>query len=74
VFLIDLPRLDEEDRTSTDSMTFFGNELIHFIEAMGLQQEVIQSVYKFDFSETKGLAFVHSMFVLAYWVPLLRSS
>ena len=51
-------------------MTFFGKELVHFIEAMGLQQEIVDSVYKFDFSETKGLAFIHSMSV-SPGLPLL---
>ena len=46
-------------------MTFFGKELVHFVEAMGLQQEIVDSLYKFDFSETKGFAFVHSMLVLS---------
>lgn len=63
MFLIDLPKSDGDERTTRDSLTFFGKELVHFLEAMGLQQEIVDSVYKFDFSETKGLAFVHSMFV-----------
>lgn len=54
-------------------MTFFGKELIHFLEAMGLQQDVVQSLYKFDFSETKDLAFVHSMFVLTMRLPHLKT-
>lgn len=69
VFLIDLPRSDKDAQITRDNMTFFGKELVHFLEAMGLQQEIIDSVYKFDFSKTKGLAFVHSMFVLPFPVP-----
>jgi len=45
-------------------MTFFEKELVHFLKAMGLAKEVVDSLYKFDFSRTKGLAFIHSMFVL----------
>ncbi len=46
-------------------MTFFGKELIHFLEAMGLQRDIVLSLYNFDFSETKSLAFIHSMLVQA---------
>lgn len=64
VFIIDLPRRDEKELSKQQpAMTSFGEELIHFVQAMGLQQEVVQSLSKFDFSETAGLAFVHSMFV-----------
>ena len=60
VFLIDLPRLPEGDTTSPDKMTFFGQELVYFLQAMDLQKEVIQSIYNFDFSATTHLAFVHT--------------
>ncbi|KAI9872499.1 MAG: hypothetical protein M1830_001548, partial [Pleopsidium flavum] len=73
VFLIDLPRIARHDGTSRDSMTLFGKELIHFIESMGLQQEVIESIYNFDFSGTKDLAFVHSMFVLPIEFSYLKA-
>lgn len=66
MFLIDLPKSDKAERTTRDNMPFFGKELVHFLEAMGLQQEIVDSVYKFDFSETKSLAFVHSMSVLSF--------
>lgn len=61
VFLIDLPRLTEGQRTSRDHLTFFGTELIHFLKAMGLDQSIIDSMYNFDFIETKDLAFVHNI-------------
>ena len=61
VFLIDLPRLKGRETTSANGMTFFGTELLHFLQAMGLQQEIIQSIYNFDFSSTKDFAFVHTI-------------
>ena len=59
VFWIDLPRLP--DGGTASEMTFFGKELIYFLEAMGLEDKIIQSVYSFDFSATKDLAFVHTI-------------
>lgn len=61
VFLIDLPRLAGGQQVLLESMTFFGRELIHFIKAMGLQEDVLRSVYNFDFSATDGLAFIHTI-------------
>ena len=61
VFLIDLPRLPEDQRTTPKDMTFFGTELIYFLEAMGLEQTIVDSMYKFDFTATKNLAFVHNI-------------
>ncbi len=42
-------------------MTLFGTELIYFLEAMGLEHNIIDSIYHFDFTATKDLAFVHSV-------------
>ncbi|KAA6407198.1 MAG: hypothetical protein FRX48_09000 [Lasallia pustulata] len=61
VFLIDLPRLAADHQVLPEHLTFFGRELIHFIRAMGLHEDVVQSVYSFDFSATDGLAFVHTI-------------
>ena len=61
VFLIDLPRLPEGQTTSSENMTFFGQELIYFIKAMGLDSNTIESIHKFDFSATKDFAFVHTI-------------
>ena len=61
VFFIDLPRLPEGQRTTSKEMTFFGTELIYYLEAMGLEQSIIDSMYNFDFTPTKGLAFVHTI-------------
>ena len=61
VFLIDLPRLSEGRCTKSEDMTFFGTELIYFLEALGLEQTIIDSIYNFDFTATGHLAFVHSI-------------
>ncbi|KAI9884129.1 MAG: hypothetical protein M1823_004101 [Watsoniomyces obsoletus] len=64
VFLVDLPRLKEPDqpvKKVKENLTFFGQELVYFLEAMGLEADVIKGVLQFDFSATKDLAFVHSI-------------
>ena len=61
VFIIDLPRLPEGTTVGEDDLTFFAQELVYFCKAMGLQQEVTQSLYKFDFSATSEMAFVHTI-------------
>lgn len=61
VFLIDLPRLAGDQASTRENMTVFGQDLIYFLEAMGLDQKVIESIYKFDFSKTHNLAFVHTI-------------
>ena len=61
VFLIDLPRLPEGQRTTAEDMTFFGSELIHFLKATGLEHSIIESIYNFDFAATRDLAFIHTI-------------
>ncbi|OCL12775.1 phospholipase D/nuclease [Glonium stellatum] len=61
VFLIDLPRRPNDERGSRDDLTFFGKELMHFVEAKGLGKDVQDGLLKFDFSETDHLAFVHTI-------------
>ena len=61
LFLVDLPRHPKGCRRSPDDMTFFGKELIYFCQAMGLQNDVVNSIYDFDFSATKDVAFVHTI-------------
>ena len=61
VFLIDLPRLPKDHRTTAEDMTLFGTELIYFLEATGLEHSIVDSIYHFDFTETKNLAFIHTI-------------
>ena len=59
--MIDLPRHPNDEHRSRDDLTFFGKELMHFVEAKGLGQQVQTGLLKFDFSETSHLAFIHTM-------------
>ncbi|KAJ4325777.1 hypothetical protein N0V94_000537 [Neodidymelliopsis sp. IMI 364377] len=61
VFIIDLPRRVDGVGGKDDVCTNFMNELINYLEAQNLDEKVIDGVLKFDFSQTKNLAFVHSM-------------
>ncbi|KAF2197973.1 phospholipase D/nuclease [Delitschia confertaspora ATCC 74209] len=61
VFIIDLPRRSDNGVGQKDDLTFFGKELLYFIEALGLSKPVCDSLLKFDYSATKHIAFVHSI-------------
>ncbi|KAK4554341.1 hypothetical protein LTR86_008549 [Recurvomyces mirabilis] len=66
VFIIDLPRLDEEVKATKDGLTDFGCELMHFLEKQGMYQDVMDGVLKFDFSATRDIAFVHTIGGIMY--------
>jgi hypothetical protein len=72
VFLIDLPRR-KDSVSSTDDLTFFGKELMYFLEKQGLQENAREGVLKFDFSNTEHLAFVHSSFGSHYDEDMRRN-
>ena len=59
-FIIDLPRLPDGPQAAED-LTFFGKELVYFLNAQGLERSIVNSLYKFDFSATRDLAFVHTI-------------
>ena len=61
LFLVDLPRLPASANTSNAEMTPFGDDLIYFLKAMSLDPKIVQSIYNFDFSATRNLAFVHTI-------------
>lgn len=61
LFLIDLPRLPPGESTIAEAMTPFGQDLIYFLNAMGLDASIIQSLSHFDFSATRDHAFVHTI-------------
>ncbi len=61
VFLIDLPRRADGIVGDKNDLTIFGKELMRFLEAQKVGQNIIDGVLKFDFSGTKHIAFVHSM-------------
>ncbi|KAF2236252.1 phospholipase D/nuclease [Viridothelium virens] len=61
VFLIDLPRLSDNQRMVRGELTPFGEELMYFVDAMGMQEDVKEGLLKFDFEKTKHLGFVHTI-------------
>lgn len=60
VFLIDLPRLEAGNERS---MTAFGENVIRFLEASGVDDGMVKSLTNYDFDATKRLGFVYSMSV-----------
>ena len=62
VFIIDLPRFKATSTSSAfPKMTNFGEDLIYFLGAMGLEKSIIDSMHHFDFTATHDLAFVHTI-------------
>ncbi|KAI1129584.1 tyrosyl-DNA phosphodiesterase-domain-containing protein [Nemania abortiva] len=57
VFLIDLPMAKQ----SVNPMNMFGQELCYFLKASGLDESLIGSLSKYDFSETNQYRFVHTI-------------
>ncbi|KAK5699007.1 hypothetical protein LTR97_006656 [Elasticomyces elasticus] len=45
---------------SKQDLTFFGAELLYFLEQQGINQDVRDGILKFDFSATTDMAFVHT--------------
>jgi hypothetical protein len=64
VFLIDLPRRREGTATEMQDLTPFGRELVYFLEQQEVGPQVVKGLLNFDFTKTRHLAFVHSMWVL----------
>ncbi|KAI0840478.1 phospholipase D/nuclease [Hypoxylon sp. FL0890] len=61
VFLIDLPRIDDTELWSSDNLGPFGDELSYFLRAQGLNEKLVSSLEKYDFSEANSYRFVHSI-------------
>ncbi|KAI4736222.1 phospholipase D/nuclease [Aureobasidium sp. EXF-12298] len=61
VFLVDLPRLEDTALNDASSLPQFGRELLFFLEKKGCDDDILKGVLNFDFSNTQGLAFVHSV-------------
>jgi len=62
VFLIDLPRIpDSKAKATSADHTPFAKDLLYFLEAMGLDEDIRTGIHNFDFSETSHLAFVHTI-------------
>lgn len=65
VFLIDLPLLEQPPQKDAAarsiSQTPFGRSLRKFLAAQGLDNDMVQSLEKYDFAETLQYGFIHSM-------------
>jgi hypothetical protein len=61
VFLIDLPRLEHTTVSDAGSLPQFGRELHFFLQKMGCDEDILKGILNFDFTNTKHLAFVHSV-------------
>ncbi|GAA86314.1 tyrosyl-DNA phosphodiesterase domain protein [Aspergillus luchuensis IFO 4308] len=59
VFLIDLPKKNGAEKPTTH----FYEDLVHFLKASTLHENVIAKLDSFDFSKTSKYAFVHTMYV-----------
>ncbi|KAI0190085.1 tyrosyl-DNA phosphodiesterase-domain-containing protein [Astrocystis sublimbata] len=57
VFLIDLPMATQPKK----QVTMFEQELCYFLKASGLDESLIDSLSKYDFSETEQYRFVHTI-------------
>ncbi|CRG88779.1 hypothetical protein PISL3812_05814 [Talaromyces islandicus] len=58
-FLIDLPKKPEGDGET--SQTAFYDDLVYFLKASTLHQNIIDKLSSFDFAETARYAFVHTI-------------
>ncbi|ORY67160.1 ubiquitin interaction domain-containing protein [Pseudomassariella vexata] len=61
VFIIDLPRIEDPKAREENQLTMFGDDLLYFLEAQGLQEGLVNSLKNYDFSETSRYSFVHSI-------------
>jgi hypothetical protein len=60
VFLIDLPK---KDGWISGYSTSFYKDLVYFLKASTLHENIIRKLEDFDFSKTSQFAFVHTMYV-----------
>lgn len=60
VFVVDLPRLNQHDDAKIMN-TGFRNELLKFLEASNIPEDVRNGIGNFDFGATKDVAFIHSI-------------
>ncbi|GAD91435.1 tyrosyl-DNA phosphodiesterase domain protein [Paecilomyces variotii No. 5] len=60
VFIIDLPKKQDQTSTQTQETPFY-RDLVYFLSASTLHANVISKLDAFDFSETASFAFVHTI-------------
>ncbi|KAI1768671.1 phospholipase D/nuclease [Hypoxylon sp. FL1150] len=61
VFLIDLPLIEDPELWSSNDIGAFGEELCYFLRAQGLEESLVNSLAKYDFSEANRYRFVHTI-------------
>lgn len=61
VFLIDLPQRSGDSKQESQGLTAFGKELYFFLEQMSVPKHLLEALLRYDFHETRNLAFVHSV-------------
>ncbi|KAK3357465.1 tyrosyl-DNA phosphodiesterase-domain-containing protein [Lasiosphaeria hispida] len=61
VFIIDLPKFESLEQSEAQELPAFGEDLIYFLRAQGLNEKLLDSLRKYDFSETSRYGFVHSI-------------
>lgn len=61
VFIIDLPRLPENEVATREELTNFGKELMFFLDKQGMDDDIKSAILHFDFCSTKDMAFVHTV-------------
>lgn len=73
VFMIDLPRLEENVPQDPSNLPSFGKELLHFLEKQHIPEDARNGVLKFDFAAAKHLAFVHTVGGVTYGNDMQRT-
>nr|POF13893.1 tyrosyl-dna phosphodiesterase 1 [Quercus suber] len=66
VFMIDLPRFSDGQKTASNDLSAFARELLYFLDKQGLDQDVRDGVANFDFSATRDLRFIHTVGGVSY--------
>ncbi|KAL1844048.1 hypothetical protein VTJ49DRAFT_5799 [Mycothermus thermophilus] len=62
VFIIDLPKIqDSAEATQGQKLTPFAEELFYFLGEQGLDDRLVASLRRYDFSETSRYHFVHTI-------------
>lgn len=61
VFMIDLPRLPNEEKTPVKDLTPFGTEMLYFLRRQGVDKDVRDGVLNFDFTATRNMMFIHTV-------------
>nr|POF18686.1 tyrosyl-dna phosphodiesterase 1 [Quercus suber] len=73
VFMIDLPRLADGQKTGLQDLPDFGKELLYFLDKQSLDDDVRTGLTNFDFSTTKDMRFIHTVGGVSYKVECQRT-